>query len=55
MLQGYKTYIVAGLMAAIAIAHSQGLIDEDIYLTIMGLLAAGGTATLAAKVNRTEK
>lgn len=55
MLQGYKTYVIAGFIAAVTLAHALGYIDEATFTTLLGLLGAGGAATLAAKVNRTTK
>lgn len=52
MLAGYKTYIVAILTAAVTLLHSLGYIDDNLKNTLLGLLAAGGIGTVAAKVNR---
>jgi len=55
MLAGYKTYVIAALTAIITIAHSLGYIDEETFQNLLALLAAGGTATVAAKINRVNK
>lgn len=55
MLKGYKTYIVAALIAAAGVAHSLGIIDEATYKALLTLLGAGGLATVAAKINRLVK
>ena len=47
-LAGKKTYIVAGLMALLSFAKSMDWIDETTYLTLLGLLNAGGFASLKA-------
>lgn len=52
MLAGYKTYIIAALVAILAGLHAMGYIDEATYQTLLALLAAGGTATVAAKIGR---
>lgn len=54
MLQGYKTYIVAALTAALALLHALGYIDDATYKSLLALLAAGGVATVGAKINRVE-
>lgn len=51
-LQGYKTYIVAALSAVLTTLKYIGKIDEATYNTLMALLASGGLATVAAKINR---
>ena len=53
MLQGYKTYIMAGLMAAVQVGKVLGYVDEATAGTLMGLLGAGAIGTVAAKINRT--
>jgi hypothetical protein len=50
MLSGYKTYIIAGLIAVAAGAHYLGYIDNALYETVVGLLAGGGLASLRAGV-----
>jgi len=52
MLKGYKTYIVAILIAIAGAAYSLGYIDEATYQLILTLLGAGAIGTMAAKVNR---
>ena len=44
--EGYKTYIVAGLMIALVIAKSKGLISQEAYIEINGILVAFGISTL---------
>ena len=55
MFAGYKTYVVAALIAAVSVAHSLGYIDAATQQTLIGLLGAGAVSTLAAKINRQEK
>lgn len=52
MLQGYKTYIVAALMAIATFLHALGIIDDATYQAILAFLGSLGVATIAAKVNR---
>ena len=52
MLQGYKSYIVAALTAAVTVAHMLGYIDDATYQTLLALLGAGAVGTVAAKINR---
>jgi hypothetical protein len=54
-LQGKKTYAVAVLAAALTLLHSLGYIDDQTYQTLVALLASGGAATVAAKINRLKK
>ena len=53
MLQGSKTYILAGAIAVLSVAHSLGYVDDATHQTVLGLLGAGAAATMAAKINRT--
>jgi hypothetical protein len=52
MLAGYKTYGVAGVMAALAFARAMDWLDESTYQTLLGLLGATGLATLRAGVTK---
>lgn len=55
MLQGYKTYIVAVLLAILAALKALGYIDEATYQALIALLGAGAVSTVAAKINRIQK
>ena len=55
MLAGYKTYIIAGIIAVLAGLHAMGYIDEATYQTLLALLGAGGLSTVAAKISRVQK
>lgn len=46
MIEGYKTYIVAALMIALAIAKGQGWISSETFMEIMGILGGLGLSTL---------
>ena len=52
MLAGKKTYIVAALVGAASVLHQLGYLDGEAYVTILGLLGAGGLATLRAGVTK---
>lgn len=52
MLKGYKTYIIAALIAILAGLKAMGYIDEATYQTLLALLGAGGLSTVAAKISR---
>lgn len=48
MLKGYKSYIIAGLIAAVTVVRHLGLIDDSLYNALLGFLGAGGIAALRA-------
>lgn len=52
MLKGYRTYIIAAIIAILAGLHAMGYIDEATYQTLLALLGAGGLSTVAAKIGR---
>lgn len=52
MLQGSKTYLVAAAFAVVVFLQQMGYVTKELAETLYLLLGAGGTATLAAKVNR---
>lgn len=54
MLQGYKTYIIAALIAILAGLKAMGYIDETTYQTLIALLGAGGLTTVAARISRVQ-
>lgn len=49
-LKGKKTYIIAVLIATTTFLLHAGLINDEIYKTIIGLLGALGLSTLRAGV-----
>lgn len=51
-LSGKKTYLIAGGVALAAAAHALGWIDDVVYQAVLGLLGAGGLATLRAGVTK---
>ena len=54
MFSGYKTYIVAALIAGASFANSVGLIDDGAYQALLGLLGALGLGTLRAGVAKSD-
>lgn len=51
-IQGHKTYFIAAFIALVVVGHYLGYIDDNAYTLLLGLLGAGGTASIAAKINR---
>ena len=51
-MDGYKTYIVAGFIALAVFAKTMGWIEQATFEIILGLLGAGGLATLRAGVKK---
>ena len=52
MLEGKKTYVVAGLMALANFVLQAGFISQEIYQAFLGFLTAAGFATLRAGVSK---
>ena len=50
MLKGYKTYIIASLMALLTTANMMGFISTEQFGAIMALLGSFGLATLRQAV-----
>lgn len=53
-LKGYRTYLIALLVGILAMAQHLGIIDGQIYLTLMGLLGATGLSTLRAGITNSK-
>ena len=51
MLSGYKSYLVAAAMVVLAGLHSQGYINDSLFVTLQGVLLGGGIAALRAAVS----
>ena len=51
-MSGYKTYIIAVALGALAVVHSLGYINDQIYQALMAALGAGGLAALRAGVTK---
>ena len=47
-LRGKKTYVIAIIAGLVTVMKMLGNIDDATYTTLMGLLGAGGLATLRA-------
>lgn len=52
ILKGRKTYLIAAAVAVVVFARMAGLIDEGVYQVVLGLLGAGGLATLRAGMSK---
>lgn len=52
VLEGCRTYIVAAIMIALAIAKGQGWITSDTYSEIQGILIGAGFWFLRSGVSR---
>ncbi len=52
MLSGKKTYIVAAILALATFARAAGIIDDQFFTALQGLLAASGLAALRAGVTK---
>jgi hypothetical protein len=53
-LAGYKTYLVAGMVAAVVVGLQLGLISSEVATTLLGLLGAGGLTTLRLGIKKLE-
>lgn len=51
-LEGYRTYIVAIIMIALAIAKSQGWITSETYLEVQGALSGAGLWFLRSGISK---
>ncbi len=51
-IDGYKTYIVAGIVAVVTFSQMVGWLDADAYKTIIGLLAALGLYTVRDAISK---
>jgi hypothetical protein len=54
-MPGYKTYIIAALIAVATAANYLGYLSNEAYQTILALLGAGGLATMRASVSKVDK
>ena len=51
-LKGKKTYLIAILIGIASTFHYLGYIDTQAYTAILGLLGAGGFASLRAGISK---
>ena len=54
-IDGSKTFIVAGIVAAATFAKMVGWIDNDIFVIITGFLASLGLYTIRDSVRKLEE
>lgn len=54
MLKGYKTYIVAVLIAGAGVLHTLGYISSDVLTTVITILTGAGLASLRSSVKDLE-
>ena len=54
-LQGKKTYIISVVIAALVCCRLCNLIDQNTFLSLIGLCGAGGIATLRSAVDNLGK
>lgn len=53
-IDGYKTYIVAGIVSSATFAKLVGWIDEATFNTLMGFLVAAGLYSLRDGIKKIE-
>lgn len=51
-LGGYKTYIMAALIMLASVLFSMGYLDQNTFLTVLGILNGGGLAALRVGVKK---
>lgn len=51
-MSGYKTYILAGLIALLTFARAVNWVDQKTFETLLALFGAGGLAALRAGVEK---
>jgi len=55
LLEGKKTYIITAVGILVVLAWSQGLINDQAFQMILGLLGLGSIATLRMAVAKIEE
>lgn len=55
MLNGYKTYILASVIAGLTFAHYVGWVSTELYQSALGFLGAGGLITSRLATGKVEK
>lgn len=51
-LNGWKTYVCAGALIALSVAHSLGYISNSLYDILLPILGGGGLAALRSAVTK---
>lgn len=54
-MNGYRTYIVAGLMGVASVLYGTGVIDASMYATFMGTLNGAAAASIRAGMKNDAK
>ena len=49
-MKGKRTYMVAVAVGLVTVAYQLGMIDGQLYTAALGMLGAGGLATLRAGI-----
>jgi len=52
MLKNYRTYIFATLIGLLSAARFLGYVDDDTFVTLLGLLNGGGLAALRSAIKQ---
>lgn len=47
-MKGKRTYVIAALVGVVTVVYQLGMIDGQVYTAVLGMLGAGGLATLRA-------
>jgi hypothetical protein len=53
-ISGKKTYILALVIAALSVLQYFDVFGEDVYMELLGLVGAGGLASLRAGVTKSK-
>lgn len=54
-LSGKKTYAIGGLIVIAAICYALGMIENETFLKLLGILLGTGTVTMRQAVAKIEK
>ncbi len=54
ILEGYKTYIAAGLLMIVGVLRVQNLISDQVFTNVFSILIGAGLAALCSSVKSVE-
>ena len=54
-MQGYRTYIIAIIVAVVGIAHTAGYINDSVYQLLLALFNGGALMTIRAAITNESK